>query len=232
MGDSLVAAAVAMASDGKIRAVRHRLEFDGGDFVADGETVFVSPQVIRRNLGGKVDDVAALVAEIKALVGKKAIMLKGGPFHHAGMFMMTAGNRRVLVGDPAMAWQIMREAGELPPAGFEVDSTSNTRAAFDAVAAECAAAGYEVLRIPLLPATDGRVYLSYVNVIQDVGEDGVRRVYMPVYDGNPALNNAAEAVWRKAGYEVVTVDCSKIFRYSGSLRCLVNVAARSCANPS
>lgn len=225
-GDSAVADVLAGASGGRIKAVRHGLEFDGGDFVADGKTVFVSPQVIRRNLGKGSDSVEEIACEMERLTGRKAVMLEGGPFHHAGMFMMTAGNGRVLVGDPAMADRIMREAGEGVPDGMTADLSGPAQAAFDAVAAACAAAGYEVLRIPLLPSTDGRIYVTYVNVVLDIGAGGERRVYMPVYGTNPALNKAAGEVWRAAGYEVTPVDCTAVFRCSGSLRCLVNVAAR------
>ena len=82
-----------------------------------------------------------------------------------------------------------------------------------------------MVRIPVVPGSDGRTYLTYVNVILDC-RDGNRIVYMPVYDGVEELNRAAAEVWAGAGYEVRRVNCTTCYRHFGSLRCLVNVLSR------
>ncbi len=61
---------------------------------------------------------------------------------------------------------------------------------------------------------------------------GHRTVYMPVYRGAEALNDAAEAVWRRLGWDVRRVDCTDAYRHFGSLRCLVNVLSRRATGGS
>ena len=40
------------------------------------------------------------------------------------------------------------------------------------------------------------------------------------------LNEAARAVWTKAGFEVRPIDCTSVFEHFGCLHCLVNVLRR------
>jgi hypothetical protein len=133
----------------------------------------------------------------------------------------------MLVGDPSLG-------RELIPAGASdliaslpggPDFTPETQHRFDAVASQCAAAGYQVVRLPVAPAGDGRTYLTYANVLID--QQGARRiVYLPFYRGAAALNAAARAVWEGLGYEVRPVDCTSVYRHFGCLHCLVNVLKR------
>jgi hypothetical protein len=136
------------------------------------------------------------------------------------------GDRTVVVGDPRLARELYTEAelANLPlPAG--VDFSAEAQARFDAVADQCAEAGYRVVRIPLAPGKDGRMFLTPVNAILDQ-RDGQRTVYMPRFDGAEKINTAAAKVWFDLGFEVRAVDCTDSYRYSGSLRCLVNVLKR------
>jgi hypothetical protein len=106
------------------------------------------------------------------------------------------------------------------------DFTPETQHLFDAVAAQAAAAGYKVIRIPVVPARDSRTYLTYVNVLLD--RQGTQRiVYLPTYQGADGLNAAARAVWEGLGWQVRPVDCTSAYRHFGCLHCLVNVLARS-----
>ena len=105
------------------------------------------------------------------------------------------------------------------------DFTAPTQHLFDAVAAQCAAAGYKVVRIPVVPARDGRTYLTYVNVLMDQ-QGGRRSVYLPFYRGVERLNAAARTVWESLGYEIRPVDCTTAYRHFGCLHCLVNVLRR------
>ena len=105
------------------------------------------------------------------------------------------------------------------------DFTPETQHLFDAVAAQCAAAGYQVTRLPVVLARDGRTYLTFANVLLD--QRGPRRiVYLPFYQDAGQLNAAARAVWKTLGYEVRPVDCRSVYRHSGCLHCLVNVLSR------
>jgi hypothetical protein len=220
IGDDLAAALA------DVIAFRSELYFDGGDLVGDSETYFVTPNVLRRNLQHTVKTEAELQQRLEELLGRKVVLLKDAPDHHACMYMMPVGGRTVLVGDPRMARDLLTEAeiAGLPlPAG--ADFSDATAATFDAVAEQCREAGYRVVRVPLAPGKDGRMFLTPVNAILDE-RDGQRVVYMPRFDGAEKINTAAAKVWFDLGYEVRPVDCTDCYRYSGSLRCLVNVLRR------
>jgi hypothetical protein len=82
-----------------------------------------------------------------------------------------------------------------------------------------------VTRIPVVPAMDGRTFVTYVNAILDQRDDR-RIVYMPVFRCAEALNRAATTVWTELGYEVRPVECDACARQFGALHCLVNVLRR------
>jgi len=223
-GDRRVAADLAEALD-RVDWRRSFLRFDGGDFVADARAVMVGQWVLDKNPGLDEEDLRLGLA---AGLGRDVLLLRGAPRHHAGMFVMTAGPGRVVVGDPALADPLLREIA-LPPVG--VDASAATRTRFEAAARACRDAGYEVIRIPVVPGLDGRTYITYTNVILDQ-RAGRRLVYLPVYRGAEPLNRAAEQVWRELGFEVRRVDCTDAYTHFGSLRCLVNVLRRSAVNES
>jgi hypothetical protein len=145
------------------------------------------------------------------------------------MFMASVGNRTLLVGDPRLGRQLASGTnavlGELELPGGP-DFSPGTQHLFDAVAGQCADAGYKVIRIPTIPAGDGRSYLTYVNVLID--RQGSRRiVYLPFYRGAESLNASARKIWEDLGYEIRPVDCTSTYRHFGCLHCLVNVLKRS-----
>jgi hypothetical protein len=129
----------------------------------------------------------------------------------------------MLVGDPSLARSL--NSGGLPELPGGPDFSEATQKSFDAVATQVAAAGYRAVRIPTIPSPDSRTYLTYVNVITDY-RDGRKFVYMPVYRGADALNDAAAQVWRDLGFQVRPVDCTSSYRHFGNLHCLVNVLQR------
>jgi Porphyromonas-type peptidyl-arginine deiminase len=225
-GDESAGESLAKALAPSAVAVRSELFFDGGDFVADDETVFVTPNVRRRNIQLTVEDEAELKRRLVKILGRKVVLLDTPLDHHAGMYMMAVGNRTVLVGDPRAARDALtpEQAAALPLKGGP-DFSEATQAAFDAVAEQCKREGYKVVRIPLGPGKDGRTYLTYLNAILDQ-RDGKRVVYAPTFDGAEALNAAAAKVWQSVGYEVRAVNCTSSFKYFGSLRCLVSVLRR------
>ena len=73
-------------------------------------------------------------------------MLDNAPDHHAGMFMVNVGDRRMLVGDPSLGKMIMATT-TMPDLPGGPDFTAETQHRFDSVAAQCAAQGYQVTRL-------------------------------------------------------------------------------------
>jgi len=137
------------------------------------------------------------------------------------MYLMTAGHRTALVGDPSLARGVVGDDAPNDP-----DWSAATQAEFDAVAETVAGAGYRVVRIPVVPGRDARTWLTGVNVILDG-----RTVYLPVFRGAERFNRASADVWRSLGFTVRPVDCTETYRHFGSLRCLVNVLRRKSVAP-
>jgi N-dimethylarginine dimethylaminohydrolase len=228
-GDQQVAADLAAAMGPNVSSRGSDLYFDGGDFTADSETVFVCPAVLFRNLQRTVESREKLLADLSTLLKRRVVLLEKAPDHHAAMYMLPIGEHRVLVGDPRMASRLLAESSSKAslqaylPGG--PDFSEATAARFDAVARQCQEAGYTVIRIPVAPGVDGRTYVTYVNAILDY-RDGRRIVYMPVFRAAEVLNRAAAAVWTAAGYEVRPVACDACGLNFGTLHCLVNVLRR------
>ena len=234
-GDARVGRDIARALAPTVLARRSALYFDGGDFLADADTVFVVPRVLQRNIQQTVKSRQEFLDCLSRELKRRVILLDEAPDHHAGMFMVSVGERTMLVGDPSLAREWI--SAETAPAGQGAaeeamslpggpDSTVPTQRLFDAVAGQCERAGYRVIRIPVVPAKDGRTYVTYVNVLLD--QQGNRRiVYLPFYRGMERLNAAARAVWENLGFEIRQVDCTSAYRHFGCLHCLVNVLQRS-----
>ncbi len=224
-GDERVGLDLAAASGGKVRARRSGLYFDGGDLLADAWNVFVTPRILERNVQHTAATSELLVRQLENELGKRVVLLREAPDHHAGMFMCSAGNRTMLVGDPELGRPLIAPAAA---PGIEPDFSPQTQRLFDAVAEQCRAEGYRVIRIPTVVSTDGRTYLTYLNALIDDGPGG-RLVYLPRYEGCAALNRAAREVWAGLGYRVRPVDCTTVYRHFGCLHCLVNVLRREPA---
>jgi hypothetical protein len=228
-GDRQVAADLAAALQPGVSVRSSGLYFDGGDVAADGETAFITPAMPLRNIQRTVQDAEELRARLSAELGRRVVLLDGTPDHHTAMYMAPVGNRTVLVGDPALAKRILtaagkdRQAADWFPDGPDFSDASIAR--FDAAARQCEAAGYRVIRIPVIPGSDGRTFITYVNAIVDE-RVGSRIVYMPTFSVAEELNRAAAGVWTNLGYEVRRVRCDGCYRYSGTLHCLVNVLRR------
>lgn len=233
-GDERVAREVVAASGGRLLARRSSLSFDGGDFLADSENVFVIPRVVQQNLQQTTADRQLLLTQLSAQLKRRVILLEKAPDHHAGMFMASVGNRTMLVGDPSLGSSFAglatsdpltnpNASGPTLPA--DADCSASTQALFDAVARQCQAVGYNVVRIPTLLAPDGRTYFTYVNALIDRQADR-RIVYLPVYRGAEKLNHVAQACWESLGYIVRPIDCTSTYRHFGCLHCLVSVLQR------
>ncbi len=228
-GDQQVAADLAAALAPGVAALPSDLYFDGGDVAADESTAFVTPAMPRRNIQRTVQDAEELRERLAAALDRRVVLFHDAPDHHTAMYMVPVGNCTVLVGDPNMARRLLAEAGkdgeaaEWFPGGPDFSPAAIAR--FNAVAEQCRAAGYRVVRIPVVPGCDGRTYLTYVNAIIDE-QDGRSVVYMPVFAATEVLNRAAARVWGELGCEVRPVRCDSCYRYFGTLHCLVNVLRR------
>jgi hypothetical protein len=190
---------------------------------------------LQRNVQHTTDNQDEFLSILRAELKRNVILLEESPDHHAGMFMASVGGGTMLVGDPALGRQFvpatdtgvdMAVTNEFMHLPGGPDFTPRTQHLFDAVARQCADAGYKVIRIPVVPACDGRTYLTYVNVLIDQPTSG-RVVYLPFYRGVEPMNAAAREIWETLGYQVRPVDCTSTYRHFGCLHCLVNVLKRA-----
>ena len=105
-GTSGSARDIAAALAPLVRARRSGLYFDGGDFLADSETVFVMPRVLQRNIQQTVRSRAEFLGILARELKRRVILLDEAPDHHAGMFMASVGGKTMLVGDPSLAREL------------------------------------------------------------------------------------------------------------------------------
>jgi len=234
-GDMHIGADLAQAFPAEFRARRSELFFDGGDFLADGPLVFATRALLERNLQHTVTTRQNLIQAIAHDLNLTPVLLDDGPQHHAGMFMMAAGpdpqdaaRRVMLVADPSLGQPLYAPNPETDAAfSGGPDFSAQAQRRFDAVAKVCADQGYRVVRIPVIPAAAGKMYITYVNVILDRTPQGRPVVYMSSYGGQEKLNAAAAEVWASLGYEVRPIDCTTVWKLGGTLHCLVNVYRRA-----
>ena len=195
--------------------------------MCDGPWVFVTPAVLQRNLQHTVFSRDGLIAAIAYDLHRQPVLMDDAPLHHAGMYMMAAGDNRMVVGDPSLAAPLFNSRNSATAAGLDggPDFTAATQARFDSVARVAADHGYRVYRIPTVPALHGKMYLTYENVIMDqtAPAGGQPVVYMPIYDGQEKMNAAAQAIWQSLGYSVRPINCTSVWQRGGTLHCLVNV---------
>lgn len=227
-GDQQIGADIAKAMPSSVYSRCASFNFDGGDFLADDETVFVAPRVLLRNVQRTEFSKEGFVRNVSGALKRRVVLFDEAPDHHAAMFMVSVGNKTVLVGDPSLGRSLLSDPVpvDFPELPGGPDFTPRTQHLFDAVATQCAQAGYRVVRVPTIPASDGRSYLTYVNCLID-RQAGRKIVYLPFYRGATSLNDAARKVWEDLGFEIRPVDCTTTYRQFGCLHCLVNVLKRS-----
>jgi len=198
--------------------------FEGGDLIADDERIYIAAPLLGRNPSMTS---AEVVAAVEVATGMDALLLDGRvPNHHIGMFVTPLGDGRVAVGDPDLALSVW-DPGEAPMVGglpLPLDRSEARLERFRNVIDQLEDAGVEVVRLPLLPATQDYVFLSYNNVMLETRDDGALHVYLPIY-GVP-LDDAAIDVWTQQGAVVHPIDVTSIFRLGGSVRCLTAPIAR------
>lgn len=211
--DAKVAGAIESQWPDRFRAARYPIVFDAGDILCtDGLAIF-SDSLARKN--GEPSDLATVVA---TMTGKNPFRLKGVPDHHIGMFAAPLDSKTVIVGDPDLGRQLWKPN----PLG-KPDFSNSVVEPFRRAAREFEKAGFQVIRAPLI-VFGPQVYLTYTNGLFE--SRGDRKVaYVPVY-GVPRLDDAGLQAYRTAGWETRPVRVEPVFRFRGTIGCLVNVLER------
>jgi hypothetical protein len=209
------------------------LDFDAGDVAASGGRVLVDANLVAKNAARGLGSPARLAEALGRLFHAPVTVLgeRPGdvPRHHLSMVLAPLDRGVVLVGDPRLARPIVGEGftpGERSPETSRplvADFSAQTIARHDRAAADLAAAGFRVVRIPTVPFDD-KTYLAYTNGVFEV-RGGRRIAWMPVF-GIPALDRAAAEVYQGQGWEVRPVPGRAAFPYHGTIGCLVNVLGR------
>ena len=209
------------------------LAFDAGDFDVAAGTVLVDDNLVTKNRSRGVGN----VEELRKLVGgllARPVQVLGAvdgdvPRHHMSMYMAALDGGVALVGDPRAARAIVGDPyvpGESDPDTGEplrADFSEAMGARFDRAAADLAAAGWRVVRIPEVPFLD-KTYMAYTNGVYET-RGSARIAWMPTFD-LPELDARARAVYESLGWQVRPVRARGLYPLHGTIGCLVNVLAR------
>jgi hypothetical protein len=217
LNDSLSARAVSGAFPKRFRVIRTSFHFDAGDILATEDSVIVSEVLFRKN-----DNLPDLAGEIERLCGRKVLVLHDVPEHHIGMFAAPLDKGVVVVGDPDIAkgiWtdKISRQLGK-------ADFSDRAVKPFLNAAYQLRAAGMHIVRVPTA-YIEPQVYITYTNGVFET-RGGKRIAYVPCYNV-PELDEAAFNAYRNAGWEVKPIHVGSVYKYRGTIGCLINVLERS-----
>ena len=144
-GDQRIAADIAATLSPRIASLRSGLEFDGGDLLCDGQSVFATSAVLHRNLNRTIGSRGELIRTLEAELHRRVILMDDSPDHHAGMFMMAAADHTMVIADPKPARNLLPEGSEILqtlPGG--ADFSDETQHKLDAIADQCRAIGLRV----------------------------------------------------------------------------------------
>jgi hypothetical protein len=133
------------------------------------------------------------------------------------MYAAPVSGDTILVGDPDLArpiWTPRMEA-ELGKADFSAPTVE----LFHNAARQLRNAGFKVVGVPTVPLGP-QTFISYTNGVFEAGV-----VYMPTY-GFPELDDAARAVYESLGRQVRPIPVQTVFRFKGTIGCLINVLER------
>lgn len=206
------------------------LIFDGGDMTATATHVFATAVLRERNHGGDLYDLDALRGYLRRHTGKAPVILgetaADVPGHHIGMFVTPLDERRVLVGDPDVGIALFAASAADPAAlPLPIDRRDDSLQRFRNVANQLEARGFEVIRAPLVPLVDGLTYVTYNNALLE-HRDGALHAYVPQF-GLDSMDAAGRAAYEDAGVVVHPIRVDDVYRYNGTVRCLVNVVSRA-----
>ena len=156
-GDEQISDDIAKALPSSVFARRASFYFDGGDFLADDETVFVATARFAAKHSTHGIQQGDFVRDVSSALKRRVVLFDEAPDHHAAMFMASVGNKTVLVGDPGLGRSLLPAPvpADFPELPGGPDFTAQTQHLFDAVATQCAQAGYRWFASRLFrPLTD------------------------------------------------------------------------------
>ena len=218
--------AIARAQGPDVEVQIAPVTFDGGDLTATDKHVFATGLLLGRNASNPHGERSRMTAWLRRMTGRVPVIIGRSPAdvppHHVGMFITPLGNRTVLVGDPAAGLTLLPKNAQLP---LPVDKRPASHKRFEFVAQALTRAGFRVVRVPLVPLSDGVTYVTYNNAIVERRADGRLHAYVPQF-GLAALDAAGRAAFTSQGVVVYPIDVRRIYRHNGTVRCLVNVLAR------
>jgi len=193
---------------------RSTLSFEGGDVVASPRCVLVGWESVARTMASLKLDRAGAVARFEAEFGRPVVVVEPQPDFHVDLGFTFVREDTVAVADPGGSMALVERMPELAPM-VQVTREKDVAARYDRACVRLVEAGLKVVRLPSLCGRGLMTpYFTYNNVLMDGG-----RVYMPVY-GVPVLDDAARAVYRQHGFEVVDMASARQSTLLwGALRC-------------
>lgn len=199
---------------GVVDVRRSTLFFEGGDVVASPRFVLVGWESVARTMASLKLDRAGAVARFEAELGRPVVVVEPQPDFHVDLGFTFLREDLVAVADPGATLLQVERMPELAPM-VEITREKDVASRYDRACSRLVEAGLKVVRLPGLCGR-GLVtpYFTYNNVLFDGS-----RVYMPVY-GLPVLDDAARAVYRQHGFEVVDMASARQSTLLwGALRC-------------
>ena len=211
------------------------LRIEGGNAVTSGSRLFTGTNVFVDN---EDEDHPAefIVDEIEQMFGITPILVGDAsgqvPWCHVDMYLTPVDDNTVLVASPVLASSLLTWAPDDDlfcdeEGGCLLDVATDALAyqdRFDQVADQLREQGFNVLRLPAVVDEPDDWMMTYNNVLMEE-RNGRRIVYMPVYNVT-TLDVAAAAVYSSLGFDVETIDVSRLFPWGGTIRCTVNVTSR------
>lgn len=198
--------------------------FEGGNIVADEKYAFTGYATIRCMDCSSDEDRLKLLGNI---LGREVVVLgeedRLEPTDHVDMYLTPLGNKTVLLGNPSMAYKILMTDPEYPEQYESLKPSKDELDSFERVREQLEEKGFRVVPIPYIQAFTDSVFTYNNSLLETL--DGKSLVYLPVYNID-VLDKAAIRVYSALGFEVRTVDVSKIYIHGGTIRCLTNVIAR------
>jgi hypothetical protein len=244
--DTTVAFLLAQAGKTRQASPLPWISLDGGNVVNNARTAFIGEDSLKNTAAllkqhGMEDQALAVLGDV---LGKEVMVLPQMTFH-VDLSVTPLGEKTVLVADPALGRRLLQALPEnqrpdldqamVKAAGLREDSILQgymqelDSAEFEQAATQLQGAGYQVARLPFLPApVRGQPSLSYNNVLVEEYA-GVKQVFLPQY-GCPPLDQAARQTYEQLGYSVVPVDMAKLSCQMGALRCSALPIARDTAD--
>jgi hypothetical protein len=210
------------------------MAFDAGDFAVTSGRVVIDVNLYARNRSRGMKTPSDLLERAQAVFGRDVVMLGTDvgdvPQHHMSMYMALLDDETALVGDPRAGRTLVGGVyapGETSPETglpLRADFSLTMIARFDRAAADLAAAGFRVVRIPTVPFDD-KTYFAYTNGVYET-RDGRRIARVPWFDVK-ALDDEARRVYESLGWSVIPIAARAIYPQHGTIGCLVNVLRRT-----